>query len=164
METRELRGRTVANAAALALLAALVSEAAFHHWNVSTAVVQITAVVLLTVGTFILVLVRSLLRVENKLRATRANFDVVQYRIGIHKGIAAVLDGVPTSGEDDEEQLQWLTYRAVEVLRTDRFLSQEKVDQVEEIAGDESLSAAERLAKLEEHLRARLIEGRYLLP
>jgi hypothetical protein len=98
--------------------------------------------------------------------STIANRDieVVQYRIGVHKGIAAVLEAFPTSGGDEEARLRWLAHRAIAVLRTDRFLSVEKVRQVEEIASDESTSAAARLVKLEQHMRARLIEGRYLLP
>lgn len=163
VDTTRRHGGALANAALLALIAAFVSEALFNHWTVGTVATQVAATVLLAVGIFVASLVIAVHRLEAKLDAGHQNFDVVQIRIGIHKGIAAVL-GVPAAGAADNDQLHWLARRAIEVLRTDRYLSQEKVRQIEEIAGDESVPATERLATLEQHLHDRLVEGRYLLP
>jgi hypothetical protein len=164
LETLRRRGGATATATALALLGLFVSAVLLHNWTVGTVVVQITVAVLFAVGIFITSLAGAVRLLETKLATASRDIEVVQYRIGVHKGIASVLEAFPRSGGDEDAQLRWLAHRAVEVLRTDRFLSVEKVRQVEEIASDESMSLAERLVKLKQHLRARLIEGRYLLP
>lgn len=164
LDVRRRRGGVIANAAALALIAAFISEAAFNHWNVDTVAVQVAATVLLAVGTFLAALVVAVWRLEAKLESSKRDVEVMSVRTGIHKGLAAVLEGVAESGDDDVTQLQWLARRAVEVLRTDRYLSEEKVQHIEAIVAETSSTATERLAKLEEHLRERLLDGRYLLP
>jgi uncharacterized membrane protein YciS (DUF1049 family) len=164
LETRRRRGGATMTAAMLALLSLLISEVVLHHWSVGTFAIQTAVAVLFAVGVFVVSLVVEVRRLEAKLRTANRDNEVVQYRVGVHKGIAAVLEGCAASGDDDETRLRWLARRVIEVLRTDRFLSEEKIRQVEEIANDPSLSPAERLAKLEQHLRDRLIEGRYLLP
>jgi hypothetical protein len=113
LETRRRKGGATLEAAWLALLSLLVSDFVLQRWNVGTVVVQITVAVLVALFVFVVSLVVAVWRLEGRFAMAKRDFEVVQLRIAIHKGIAAALDACVASDGEPESRLRALADRAV---------------------------------------------------